>query len=597
MALQIRRGTDTERLAAVFAIGELVFTVDTKKVYIGDGTTLGGVELIGIDKLSDIGDVTLANYAQTPVSLVSCTILGNLTITTLSAHGLAAGQSVLVQLDGNTLLNGVFEVTGTPDAFTVILDGPLANVGETSDSGYIQRQGSDLADSSILVYSSATDTWVGGSLDLDSLLDVDLSGATLADNDRLAYDTATSTWKVVTGELSALNDVAITSASVNDILVYTGSEFENKQHTVDQIADTDLRDLAHDDGFVYDAASATWRPRQVIKASEPGITADFFLGNDGDGLDTPVSTAKMYVTYPNTSEARWGTGSAYFESRSKLVWANNLILGTQNFTLQFWMKTSDQGYGTNVPSRQIISSIDVDESILDNFLVTRRMIYANYIPSGEPSQTAGSITLWTQVDNGNGYIIGSGTAVIDDNQWHLITIQREAPDTFAIFVDGVLQRRRVLAGAPISFANHGGWNIGGRYFDDLNVNTRNYLGYLDEVQLYVGTALYSGLDEFTVPWWPSLGQSGYVGDSITRLGDVDTTSVTPTTGNALIWNGTNWAPGSSGASGRGDAGDFDSGEVDALFTFGVRGGGDFDTGTDDVPWEEVEIIVDAGDFG
>ena len=47
MALQIRRGTDADRLALSGAsaplAGELLFTTDTKKLFVGDGSTAGGV--------------------------------------------------------------------------------------------------------------------------------------------------------------------------------------------------------------------------------------------------------------------------------------------------------------------------------------------------------------------------------------------------------------------------------------------------------------------------------------------------------------------------------------------------------------------------
>lgn len=42
MALQLRRGTDAERKLAVFSAGEIIYTTDTKKVFVGDGTTAGG---------------------------------------------------------------------------------------------------------------------------------------------------------------------------------------------------------------------------------------------------------------------------------------------------------------------------------------------------------------------------------------------------------------------------------------------------------------------------------------------------------------------------------------------------------------------------
>jgi hypothetical protein len=46
MALRLRRGSDAERLLVTPLQGELIYATDTKKIYVGDGATLGGV-LIG----------------------------------------------------------------------------------------------------------------------------------------------------------------------------------------------------------------------------------------------------------------------------------------------------------------------------------------------------------------------------------------------------------------------------------------------------------------------------------------------------------------------------------------------------------------------
>jgi hypothetical protein len=42
MSLKIRRGTDSERVTITPAEGELIYTTDTKLLYVGDGTTTGG---------------------------------------------------------------------------------------------------------------------------------------------------------------------------------------------------------------------------------------------------------------------------------------------------------------------------------------------------------------------------------------------------------------------------------------------------------------------------------------------------------------------------------------------------------------------------
>jgi len=43
--IQVRRGTDATRQFVVFDQGEPVYTTDTKKLYVGDGVTMGGVPL------------------------------------------------------------------------------------------------------------------------------------------------------------------------------------------------------------------------------------------------------------------------------------------------------------------------------------------------------------------------------------------------------------------------------------------------------------------------------------------------------------------------------------------------------------------------
>jgi hypothetical protein len=40
--IKIRRGTDAQRKQVVFEEGELVFTTDQQRIFIGDGTTYGG---------------------------------------------------------------------------------------------------------------------------------------------------------------------------------------------------------------------------------------------------------------------------------------------------------------------------------------------------------------------------------------------------------------------------------------------------------------------------------------------------------------------------------------------------------------------------
>ena len=55
MALRLRRGTNAERLAITPAEGELIYTTDTKKIFTGDGSTVGGNIVSGINNLVEDG--------------------------------------------------------------------------------------------------------------------------------------------------------------------------------------------------------------------------------------------------------------------------------------------------------------------------------------------------------------------------------------------------------------------------------------------------------------------------------------------------------------------------------------------------------------
>ena len=78
MALRLRRGTDAQRALITPLDGELVYTTDTKKLYVGDGTTAGG---FAVDTAGTFlgADLDLNNYNLTGTGNVNVT--GNITAT------------------------------------------------------------------------------------------------------------------------------------------------------------------------------------------------------------------------------------------------------------------------------------------------------------------------------------------------------------------------------------------------------------------------------------------------------------------------------------------------------------------------------------
>ena len=70
MALRLRRGTDAERLLITPQEGELIYVTDTKKLFVGDGATLGGVAVDTIgDPSFSLDDLTDVNTLTNPPNL------------------------------------------------------------------------------------------------------------------------------------------------------------------------------------------------------------------------------------------------------------------------------------------------------------------------------------------------------------------------------------------------------------------------------------------------------------------------------------------------------------------------------------------------
>ena len=98
MALQIRRGTDAERTAGggvVFAEGELIYVTDTDALYIGDGSTAGGV------KLTDNAGAVLGSYITADTINSKLVLQQNLDLN---------GKDIIG--NGNININGTITATG-----------------------------------------------------------------------------------------------------------------------------------------------------------------------------------------------------------------------------------------------------------------------------------------------------------------------------------------------------------------------------------------------------------------------------------------------------------------------------------------------------
>ena len=156
MALRLRRGNDAERQLITPVEGELIYTTDTERVFVGDGVTLGGLLVTGTGggafELNELQDVNI----------------GSLTEGNLLSYDTATGQWIAVVRD---------------DAFSLT---------QLSDVDLVS-----LTDGDILAYDTATSEWraiplPGSATTLSQLTDVNVLSA--SSGNVLAYDAAAGQW-------------------------------------------------------------------------------------------------------------------------------------------------------------------------------------------------------------------------------------------------------------------------------------------------------------------------------------------------------------------------------------------------------------------
>ena len=88
MALQVRRGTNAERLGITPLAGELIYVTDTKQLYVGDGTTAGGTTTIANTIDSLLSDTSPQLGGELDLNGNNITGTGNINITgTITASG------------------------------------------------------------------------------------------------------------------------------------------------------------------------------------------------------------------------------------------------------------------------------------------------------------------------------------------------------------------------------------------------------------------------------------------------------------------------------------------------------------------------------
>ena len=207
MAFQLRRGTNAQRSTITPLQGELLYTTDTKTLYVGDGTTAGGTIVSG----GGGGGATYAISAETSTGGANLRLTGSDAST--DNVKLAEGANVTItRTDANTI--------------TISSSGTGGGASNLNDLGDVVITGTPLP-GQVLKYDSVTSKWindadsVSSDIFIDDLSDVVITG-TPTDGDVLTWNNTLALW---------VNGAPASSYTDQDATDAMGLAFGNGIHT------------------------------------------------------------------------------------------------------------------------------------------------------------------------------------------------------------------------------------------------------------------------------------------------------------------------------------------------------------------------------
>ena len=294
MALQIRRGLENERTAGggvVFAEGELVYITNTDALYVGDGSTAGGV------KLTDNAGAVLGSYITADTVSSTLDLQQNL------------------DLNGKDIIGtGNINIAGTINATGNVNIGDDVNTDTVDFAAKITSSLTPNADSTYNI-GTTTERWNNGyftGLVVDGQVDaVAVNANVVADNSSVMVNVSNNIFTGafagnVTGNI--LGDITGDSAGT-----HTGNVIGNVTGSLD--GDITGSVFGDDSTLIVDAINKTLIGN--VTGNVTGDTAGVHTGNIFTNLIDSADSSAIIVT-------------PVFQVESDLIASNALIVGTGN---------------------------------------------------------------------------------------------------------------------------------------------------------------------------------------------------------------------------------------------------------------------------
>lgn len=400
MALKLRQGLSSDRLSITPASGELIYTTDTKEIYVGDGTTAGGNSISG----------------AIPVNLNS---LNDVVITSASS-----GQ--VLKFDGANWVNG----TDNTGAGSSNLDGLTDVVITSATTGQILKY--DGAN-----WINAAETGGGGSMTSFSITgDDSTTTRSITDGETINFLGGGSITVSVTGgdQILITNDERVQVGNSGSIAYY--------RNNASNVEGTDTGSLSYDDsiGKLFSTRLETnliYTDNAVLPIVNRNVASPFI--SLGGTIDSTEYSTKLVVqnvdfdpnlvhtVFKNVYDTQFVNATIYARSRGTLAaetavqvgdYLGTILMSGNDGTIQrgsAFITTQVEAVNSGYVNGSLVLGTNDNVGTPQPVVILTSKKYAIFggpvtVPPQELDFSSGNITLlYTQINSNYMYSTGMGS--------------------------------------------------------------------------------------------------------------------------------------------------------------------------------------------
>jgi hypothetical protein len=427
--LRVRRGISTNRLNELPDPGEILFDMDTRKMYVGDGVTAGGLSIAGgaaTSSITELVDVSLA--------------------------GITNGQTLLWNASAGQLQPG--NVSGFSGSYLDLTNKPT--IPSTLDS-LTDVVTTSVTDGQVLTYHAATNNWIpmaggissvpntfsnfsDGTTTVTPVLNQDTlkieGGANIITVANVSNKTITVDYTGPTN-ISQLSDVTVATPAVGNVLRHNGSKWFNVHLSYNDLDDLPILGTA---ASMSSSAFATAAQGTLASSALQNLNSTSILTLQ-DVPDT-WGTAGQILTVNGT-----GNGISFVTNNAwKTIQADTGLATTSAVNDTFTIAGAN-GISTSITGKTLTIS-SADETVTTNTVyASSTAVFISY-----PSTVEGSFVTYVY-KSANGLRAGQMYIACDGNNINVADVGSTV-GSGGISFDGAV----VAGNAQISYTESNGVN-------------------------------------------------------------------------------------------------------------------------------------------